>query len=284
MPDISALMEENDKDRSKRVAQRRLAFEVLCVVHGKKEAQAAELESQKIFGGRSAFVAYNAAKATSSSDEQEKPPAGDWNFAVNKYAPHVTSADRPGAKMTLPRSLVVNQPISRVLYAAKLVSSRSEGHRVVVERGAYVGSLPGQKGGMGDKLEFDRIVNWQPSETEKFIIDGSLLILRVGKWNVRLITIVSDEEFEKLGVEAPPGWEELKESQREGDDDEAEAVQEGEEGQEERPRKVGKWGSMSYMQTSTEMVKQEKKAKRKVKREEVPAKRGAAWGGSRWGP
>ena len=219
-------MRENDQDRSKRLAQRHLAFEVLSVVHGEREAKAAESRSKAIFGSIDSETAAtgipDAIKFKPAMVKSEIPQrsSSDWTSAVNKYAPHVTSANRPQTNMTLPRSLVVNQPIARVLYAAKLVSSRSEGHRVVVERGAYIGSLPGQMGGMGDKLEFNRIVTWNAAETEKFIIDGSLLILRVGKWNVRIIKIVSDSEFEKEGGDAP-GWGEFKEGQQAFRDEEA---------------------------------------------------------------
>ena len=273
LSEISSLMAENDKDRGKRLAQRRLAFEVLCVVHGEKEAKAAKHQSQAIFGSNSDSDTPNALKNTFSSSEPEKLPNSDWNFAVNKYAPHVTSADRPAANITLPRSLVVNQPLSRVLYAAKLVSSRSEGHRVVVERGAYVGSLPGQKGGMGDKLEFNRVVNWQPGETERFIIDGSLLILRVGKWNVRLIRIVSDEEFEKLGEEAPPGWEEFKEGKREEAEVEGVKVKEG--GKKE--------GSNDHVEAWAKKGLQRRTEEEKVKRRDERLKRKEDRARRRWG-
>jgi len=50
-------------------------------------------------------------------------------------------------------------------------------------------------------------MNWNPQETEKYIIGDDLLILRVGKWKVKIVKIISDEEFEKKGLTAP-GWKE----------------------------------------------------------------------------
>lgn len=69
--------------------------------------------------------------------------------------------------------------------------------------GAYIGSRPGNSGTMGDQLDYTPIKNWDMKETRKHIIDDSLLILRVGKWKVKLIRLVSDEEFERLGLSYP---------------------------------------------------------------------------------
>jgi len=109
--------------------------------------------------------------------------------------------------ITLPRSLVTDQPIARVLYSAGLVASRSEGHRLCAQKGAYIGSKPSAVGPMSDTLEFSPCKNWKPEDTNNFIIDGKLLILRVGKWKVKIVKIVSDEEFEAQGLMCP-GWKE----------------------------------------------------------------------------
>ena len=65
---------------------------------------------------------------------------------------------------------------------------------------------------MGDALTFTPVMNWHPEQTEKYVIDGNLLILRVGKWKVKVVRIVSDEEYEGMGLDAP-GWKEWKEGQ-----------------------------------------------------------------------
>jgi tyrosyl-tRNA synthetase len=85
-----------------------------------------------------------------------------------------------------------------------MVSSRSEGHRLIANKGAAVGSKSGS-GTMDDGLSYMPIKTWPGQDTEKFIIDDSLLILRVGKWKVKIVKIVSDEEFEDRGLNAP-GW------------------------------------------------------------------------------
>ena len=52
-------------------------------------------------------------------------------------------------------------------------------------------------------------MNWNPNETEKYVTEGELLVLRVGKWKVKVVKIVSDEEFDAMGLDAP-GWQEFK--------------------------------------------------------------------------
>ena len=60
---------------------------------------------------------------------------------------------------------------------------------------------------MGDALSFTPVMNWNPAETEKYLIGGNLLVLRVGKWKVKVVKVISDEEFETLGLSVP-GWKE----------------------------------------------------------------------------
>lgn len=68
---------------------------------------------------------------------------------------------------------------------------------------------------MRNELEFTPIVNWKPEMTQRFIVDGNLLVLRVGKWKVKIVKVVSDEEFELEGLDAP-GWKEWKEGRMGG--------------------------------------------------------------------
>jgi tyrosyl-tRNA synthetase len=109
-------------------------------------------------------------------------------------------------KVTLPQSLVINQPFNRVLWSAGMVSSKSEGHRVIVNNGAKVGSRPGDSGPMSDALSFTPIRPWGAEKTQEFVLNDNLLMLKLGKWKFKAVHIVSDEEFRKQGLTAP-GWE-----------------------------------------------------------------------------
>ena len=179
------------------------------MIYGTNEAVSVESQHGTLF--RPPGVLSSEPSSASQPSKSEEPSA---TIDAKAKPAHTTSTNIPSANVTLPRSLVQNQSIARVLYAAGLVGSRSEGHRLAGNRGAYIGSRPAAKGGMGEGLDFTPVMNWVPEDTEKYIIDNNLLILRVGKWKVKVVKIVSDEEFEDLGLDAP-GWAEWKEGKRE---------------------------------------------------------------------
>lgn len=197
--EIGSIMVKHQSQPSERIAQRKLAFDVLDLVHGEKRAQEAAEQHSLVFKSSHRPVPEPAL------EPGIKPP--DVSPLLNVHAPPTTANTALSPHLILPKSLVYKQPIARVFYAAGLVASRSEGHRLVAKKGAYVGSRPGASGTMGDSLEFSPALNWHADETEKYVIDGSLIILRVGKWKVKIVTIVSDAEFERLGLTAP-GWKE----------------------------------------------------------------------------
>jgi hypothetical protein len=191
---IQSIMAEHQSEPKKRIAQHQLAFEVLELTHGKELATQAAQQHDLVFKSIPPGAA-------NSAHIPETTP-------LDISSPHTTQNNAPSPHARLPASLVYNQPLSRVLYYAGLVKSRGEGHRIVANKGAYVGSRPGRSGPMGDHLEFTPVQNWEGGETEKFITDGDMLILRVGKWKVKIIKIVSDEQFKRLGLTAP-GWNEV---------------------------------------------------------------------------
>lgn len=196
-------MEKHRQDPSKRVAQHMLAREFVELIHGPEASQNAEAEHRQIFKLKSSSRAQSNATAT-----PENGSIGDWNpGGGDKYAPKTNAFKMPSPNATLPRSLVYNQPIHKVLWSAGLVSSRSEAHRLVVNNGASVGSRADHKGNMSDDLAFTPIKTWEGKDTNKFIIDGNLIILRIGKWKLKIVRIISDEEFEDRGLTAP-GWKE----------------------------------------------------------------------------
>lgn len=190
-------MEEHNKSPPKRIAQHKLAQEVLKLVHGDQLANEAEQEHSKIFNKSLYPKPHNDDYKTQSPDH------------VNKVVPSTSQNSAPTHSLILPKSLIYNQPIDRVLYHAGLVTSRSEGNRMVSKKGAYLGARPGGTGTMGEQVDFSPAAHWNGKETEKYIIGGDTLIIRVGKWKVKVIKIISDEEFEKQGLSAP-GWKEDK--------------------------------------------------------------------------
>ena len=222
LPDIQTLMSEHEVNASKRIAQHKLAYEVLCLVHSVVDAKEAEMQHRELFTRSPTLQQLITRNSPIASPENSKPEL--MSNSLNKMAPITTAHNSPSLNITLPASLVVDQAIGRVLYSAGLVSSRSEGHRLCAQEGAYVASRPADQGTMGDNLEFTPCKNWQPTATTTHIIDGKALILRVGKWRMKIVHIVSDQEFEAKGLTAP-GWpiekqtEDTQEKTKEVEDD-----------------------------------------------------------------
>lgn len=194
---LETLMEEHNRAPPKRIAQHKLAKEVLKIVHGEKLANEAEQEHSKIFN------------RSFDSNPQTDDDGNQSTDHVDKAVPSISKDNAPTSSLILPKSLIYNQPISRVLYHAGFVASRSEGVRMVSKKGAYLGARPGGTGTMGQQVDFSPAANWPGKETEKYIIGDNTLIIRVGKWKVRVIKIISDEEFEEKGLSAP-GWKDVK--------------------------------------------------------------------------
>ncbi|KAH8428579.1 tyrosine--tRNA ligase MSY1 [Aspergillus melleus] len=209
LPEIAKIMEEQVKDPSKRVAQHTLASEFVELIHGKQEADAVAMQHRQLFRPRSSTAEPTPMpKTTRAPARQTNSPSVFFANpqAGNAYAPQVNFTNMPSIQVTLPESLVYNQPLHKVLWSAGLVASKSEGHRIATNKGAYVGSRGGDSGMMSDDLSFTPITTWPGSKTQEFIVDGKLLFLKLGKWKFKTVTIVSDEEYKQLGLSAP-GWE-----------------------------------------------------------------------------
>ncbi|KAK3341291.1 tRNA synthetases class I-domain-containing protein [Lasiosphaeria hispida] len=188
LPEIQSLMAESNADPSKRIAQHRLAFEVSRMVHGEKAAKEARDQHSQMHGK---LVASPNMEGSAVMDQYQEPLRNHLNTA-------------PRMDMILPESLVMGKSISRILHASGLVSSTSEGHRLAASQGAYIGGAPGQLRAMNPyEITFTPIKLWFPQETRNYLIDGKLLILRKGKHNVRVVQMVSDEEYEKSGQTYP---------------------------------------------------------------------------------
>ncbi|KAL9621160.1 MAG: hypothetical protein Q9160_004411 [Pyrenula sp. 1 TL-2023] len=214
IPKIREVLVEHEKDPSKRKAQHLLAYEFVWLAHGNSAADEAEKQHRQLFGRNVSFQGLlEQTRQASEGEEVSEPPGNggqgreDWNPSLNKYAQPTRMDSNQPTRIKLPRSLVVNQYMNRVLWSAGLVGSKSEGHRLLTNQGCYVGAQPHRtsKDPMGEALEFSPLTNFTAEDTAKYIIDDSLLILRVGKWKMRIITLVPDEEYEKLGLSCP-GW------------------------------------------------------------------------------
>lgn len=214
LPEIASVMEEQNKEPSKRTAQHLLAYEFVELVHGKEEADAVSLQHRQLFRSRSSTGEPSPmpkAPNTTAGNPQSPTAGFETPQSGNRYASQTNFANMPNVKVTLPKSLVYNQQFNKILWSAGLVSSKGEGHRVITNNGAYVGSRPGDSGPMSDDLSFTPIRPWPSEKTQNYIIGENLLMLKLGKWKLKLVEIISDEEFREQGLTAP-GWEELNDS------------------------------------------------------------------------
>ncbi|CAD0110229.1 unnamed protein product [Aureobasidium uvarum] len=174
---ISAVMAEHNADPSQRKAQHLLAREVVDLVHGSQEAENTQ----------------NQHKLSRRPDLQTLQAEAENNKeGLNR--------------VYLPHSLVHNKPPARILYHAGLAKSNSDGTRMVNSGGAYIGS---QSDESTSELKFRSLKGITASTITEMMEQSNVLVLRTGKWNVKLVEVISDVEYEQKGLNAP-GWEEVK--------------------------------------------------------------------------
>ncbi|KAB8337175.1 hypothetical protein FH972_021479 [Carpinus fangiana] len=219
--EINRIYDKHMLDPSKRSAQHVLAFEFTELVHGAQAAQHAQDQHQALFANRKTPT------LSALIDSHSDSPVDAIRYTDAKFdsGKETNSSNQQPMHIVLPKSVVLGQSIAKVLWSAGLVTSRSEGHRLALNSGAYIGRNPSGKEGMRDAVEFVPAKLRDPNQTWDAVIrdnpesgtmdkpgEEGLLVLRTGKWKVRLCRIVSDEKFKDLlangEVNEPPGWRE----------------------------------------------------------------------------
>ncbi|KAH6900393.1 hypothetical protein B0T10DRAFT_470442 [Thelonectria olida] len=174
---IQKTMLEHRDDPSKRVAQHALAFEVVSLIHGSQKALEEAQQHEFRFGGKLPNVIKEPTEASGI----------------------VTPNNAPRSDIKLPRSIMTKSP-AKILHAAGLANSSSEGQRLVVQQGAYIAAQPGKPRGLvPGNLSWTPMKAWFPEETSRYLIDDRMLILRKGKHNIRIVELISDEEWKASG-------------------------------------------------------------------------------------
>lgn len=187
LEEINKIVEKHNQDPSKRHAQHALAFEVVALIHGFKEATDVQSQHRGLF-------------SKGGDVESSALPTGQ------PWTANLASSFKIDIK--LPESLILGKSISRILYAAGLADSVSDATRLTQHQGAYIGGAPGQpsasnKGMSPHELTFTPIKAWFTADTKNFLIEGKLLILRRGKHFIRVVQMVSDDEWEASGEMYP---------------------------------------------------------------------------------
>ena len=216
---ISLLVEQQRKDASKRTAQHVLAKEIVELAHGAAEAKKAETAHKEAFSHGTNTFALGALRNTLGTAspnaglgaQKEKQSKFDIELLEYKraYAASSTiqstsststsSQPKQDSVVTLPLSFLQPGSFPRVLHAAGLASTKSEAHRLIAKKGAYV-VVPNS-----GSVESPTSLKWTPIEAsstadpQHFLIDFEALVLRSGKTKIQIVRIVSDKQYEKQG-------------------------------------------------------------------------------------
>lgn len=228
MKHIDLIMEDQRQDESRRKAQHLLAKEVVSLVHGANNANKAEAAHKEAFSqGTHTFSLFGLRKSIAeiNSTKQEVKESDDLETRLLEYKKQYASSSAPQSAtesttasskqdisniVTLPITLLSEGSFPRVLHAAGLASSSSEGRRLITKRGAYVvlpnSGRPENPYGLSWEQIPEAVSTTDPNE---YLIDWEALVLRSGKSKIQICHIVTEEKFEAQGLTCP-GWEEFK--------------------------------------------------------------------------
>lgn len=215
---ISLLVEQQRKDASKRTAQHVLAKEIVELAHGAAEAKKAETAHKEAFShGTNTFAlgAMRSALGTANPNaglgaQKEKLSKFDLELLEYKRAYAASSTVQPSTStavsqpkqdsvVTIPLSMLQAGSFPRVLHAAGMATTKSEAHRLIAKKGAYV-VVPNS-----GTVESPTALKWVPIEAssttnpQHYLVDYEALVLRSGKSKIQIVRVVSDGEFEKRG-------------------------------------------------------------------------------------
>jgi tyrosyl-tRNA synthetase len=198
LPAIADLMAAQRAEPEQRPAQHALAREFLHLAHGSAAArEAADLHRARAAERRTVSIAGllrqradEVAAAVSKGGAPEyarAPPAGRL----------LTGAEKVPETVAVTHGFLLENSFPAVLQRVGLVASRSEGHRLITNRGAYVACDTASDTLDADHLTWRPItspVKGAPAGHVKWEGENGLLVLRSGKWNVRIVKVFSDPE------------------------------------------------------------------------------------------
>lgn len=202
LKDIEALVEEHKKSPGFRIAQHKLAGEFVEIIHGAEESKVAETHHRLLF--RTVRTGEVLPAPSEDSDDQY----GQGN--------RMNLTEKPQAHDYLPRHIMYQKNVGKILHAAGIATSATEGHRLVARGGAYIGTLKNKSVNAGNAKSNDGHISWQkiqpkwaPEDMPKFFSFDDLLLFRKGKSTIRILQVVSDEDYAFSGDGYPGmsrGW------------------------------------------------------------------------------
>lgn len=201
---IEEVMSKQRETPETRSAQHLLASEFLDLVHGPEVKHQAAREYSNRLTQRTTISISEHISRLKAEVEQSTAAANLPEYenvqspSVNKRAPQTSSNNAPLPTIDLPRSMVEEASFPTILKEAGLVNSRSEGQRLINNKGAYVGGKTGEKHELQDELSWTYIKGTHAGAAKKWIVwgndDKGLLLLRVGKWKIKVVNVIPDAE------------------------------------------------------------------------------------------
>ncbi|OQO03738.1 hypothetical protein B0A48_10403 [Cryoendolithus antarcticus] len=180
---IESLLEEHSKSPGKRLAHHALATEVLQLVHGPEVA--AETRAKHEVMRRPSLASLVSKSVTPGED------------------PGITTSTTETQQETikLARSQIENASLAKILYQAGLAPSVSAATRAIKSGGVYVASSQSSSTSMNEVetaneegLTFAPVsVDSRLEDIASFLQDG-LIVVRMGKWKVRVIEVDDDQQ------------------------------------------------------------------------------------------
>ncbi|KAH3912346.1 tyrosine--tRNA (Tyr) ligase [Parastagonospora nodorum] len=231
---INLLMAQQRKDESKRLAQHILAKEIVELAHGAKSAKMAEEAHKEAFSHGTNTFSLGALRNSmsnikpanapnpehlSKSEQAELAHKESLGLSANAQESGTTSALSKQKIVTLPKTLLQPGSFPRILCAAGLASSRSEAHRLIACKGAYVVVPNSGSPETPTALQWINIEAGATVNPSHYLVDWDALVLRSGKSKIQICHIVTEEQFEAEGLTCH-GWEEFK-AKREKDESKA---------------------------------------------------------------
>lgn len=228
LDEIELLMAEQRQNESQRRAQHVLAKEIVELAHGASEAMKAEAAHREAFSHgtntfplgalRNTLANIKGTDASASEALNKKDQdlyAYKQAYAASSTAQAISSTTYEQPKnenddvITLPITLLQPGSFPRVLHAAGLASSKSEAHRLIAKKGAYVVVPNSGSPGNPTALRWATIEAGAAADPNHFLVDWEALVLRSGKSKIQICRIVTEEQFDVEGLTCP-GWEERK--------------------------------------------------------------------------
>lgn len=205
MDDIRSLMEEHKQAPKERKAQRKLAFEILELVHGAEDAKTAEWQHGLLFSGKAVDPSTLQPPTPEPAPKQLGPLSAKQTVRQRTAATTLNPGLRELSDMhiELPRSLILKKSMARVVRAAGLAPTNSHAKQLIVNGSIYVGGEPAQKRAMNDaSLSWTQVKPWVIEDNAVYLKDDSLF-LRRGKGNIKIVKAVSDLEWRASGRRYP---------------------------------------------------------------------------------